>query len=72
MLAHLPSLFEDVDILFGNRRQGRRLERQLIVVRVDELRQPQRTSHPCGAATDDDDIRLHLWAVRFPELVGGK
>ena len=41
--------------------RGGAFERQLIVMGVDQLRKPQRTSHPGRAAADDDDIRLHLW-----------
>src|SRR3974390_3559974 len=32
----------------------------LCVVLVDQLGQPQPTGHAGGAATDDDDVRLHL------------
>ena len=55
MLADLAGLFEHVDIFFAELRI-----RILGVVLVDQLRKPQRTSHPRRPAADDDHIGRHL------------
>ena len=58
MLAGFARLFEDVDILLGERRIG-----MVQIVFVDELREAQRTGHPRRPSADDHNIGLHLRAV---------
>ena len=58
MLASLPRLFEDVNILL---RQWR--IRIVPIMLVDQLREAQRTSHPRRASSNDDDVGLHLRTV---------
>ena len=55
MLANLARLLEHVDVLFAKLRVG--IGR---IVRVDQLRKPQRASHPRRPAADDDHISRHL------------
>ncbi len=50
----------------------------LRVVRVDELRQPQRARHARRPAAHDDDVRLHLrtldageWLAEDDHFLGG-
>ena len=62
VLADLASLLEHVDIFFAELRIG-----MLGVVLIDELREPQRTSHACRPAADDDDIGGHLGAFNASE-----
>ena len=55
MLPNLARFFEHVNIFFAELRLGMRG-----VVRVDELRQPKRASHPSRPAANDHDIGRHL------------
>ena len=66
VLSCLARLFEEIDIFFRELCLG--MPR---IVIVNQLRKPQRASHPSGAATDNHDVSGHLGMVdvgdRFAE-----
>ena len=62
MSSHIAGFFQQIDVLFAELRVG-----MFGVVFVNQLREPQSTSHACRAAADNDDIGLHCRAFNIRE-----